>query len=168
MLKALLLFVGFVALVYVTLVRNRAWHIDHYEPAARRVHFTVCLGLAVVLASATSYLLRDEILCARGERYRELVRTETQTGKGGLGIECRTEDDTPTRGSVFSGVIAWLGVAVLGFAGASAIGRRFGPPAPPPPAPEAPRLDPPTDKRDRRRQRNRDRRDQARRHTRDG
>lgn len=161
-LKSLLLFVGFVALAYVALVRNRAWHVDHYERSLRREHFGVCVGLALLLASFASYLLRDAIVCPAGTEYGDIVSIKTQTGKGGIGIECRDETRTPVRGSMFAGVFAWLAMTVAVFAGASAIWRRFGPPAPVPAPAEAPRLDAPTDKRDRRRQRKRDQRDRDR------
>lgn len=163
MLKTLLLLVGFVAVAYVALVRNRGWHVGHYTPAARRAHFIVCIGLAVALASATVYLLRDAIVCPHGATYRDAVSTKTRAGKWGVAIECRVENGIVIRGSTFSGVIAWLGVLVLGFAGSSALWRRFGPPASPEPAPEPPQLAAPTDRRERRQQRKREQRDEARR-----
>jgi hypothetical protein len=169
LLKSLLLFVVFVASVYFTLVRSRAWHVAHYSSFARREYFGVCLGLALVLASVTSYMLRDEIVCPAGSSYNDIIRTETQTGKGGIGIDCRTEAGDPTSGSVFAGLIAWLGIVVLVFAGSSAVWRRLGPPAPPEPAEppsETPRLAAPTDRRDRRKQRKRDQRDQQQRNKR--
>jgi hypothetical protein len=157
-LKSLLLFVGFIALAYVALVRDRAWHVGHYERMLRREYFGVCAGLALVLATVATYLLRDAIVCPSGTAYHDLVSIKTQTGKGGLGIECRDDAGESAAGSVFAGVVAWLFVLVGVFAGSAAIWRRFGPPAPPPsPAPtEAPRFEPPTDKRERRRPRNRE------------
>lgn len=166
MLKTLVLLVGFVAVAYVALVRNRGWHVDHYAPAARRAHFIVCLGLAVALASAAVYLLRDPIVCPRGATYRDAVSTKTRAGKWGLAIECRTDNGVAIRGSTFSGVIAWLGVLVLGFAGSSAVWRRLGPPALPEAPPEPLPLGAPTDRRERRQQRKRDEREEARRRAR--
>jgi hypothetical protein len=159
-LKSLLLFVGLIALAYVALVRDRAWHVDHYERSLRREYFGVCVGLALVLSSVASYLFRDAILCPSGTDYFDLVSVKTKTGKGGLGIECRDEAGESAAGSVFSGVVAWLAMTVGVFAASSAIWRKLGPPAPPPTAAptEAPRFEPPTDKRERRRQRNRDKR----------
>ena len=160
MLRSLLLFAGFVVVVYVGLVRHRGWHVEHYEPHARRAHFLVCVLLALVAASATVYLLRDPIVCPPGTAYSDLV--PAQTRKAGIAVECRASDGTPVKGSTFSGLFAWLDALVLVFVGTSAVWRRFGPPPPPPAPPEAPRLDPPTDRRERRRQRKREQRDRDR------
>lgn len=158
MLKSLLLLTAFIAIAYVTLVRDRAWHVEHYERSLRREYFGVCIGLALLLASVASYLFRDAIVCPSGTDYHDLVSVKTQTGKGGLGIECRDDAGTSSSGSVFASVFAWLAMVVAVFAGTSAIWRRFGPPPPPPAPAEVPRLDAPTDKRDRRRQRKREKR----------
>lgn len=158
-----MLFGALVAIGYVGLVRFRGWHVAHFAPSARRAHFTFCLVLAALVASIVSYLVRDEVLCPAGSTYHDVIGTETQTGKAGIGIECLAGDGTPVRGSVFAGVCAWLGLSILVFASSSAIRRSFGPPAPAaPPAEPAPRYEPPSDKRDRRRERNRTRRDRDR------
>lgn len=166
MLKALLLLAGVVAAVYVGLVRSRGWHVDHYEPPARRAHFFVCIAVAIVLASATVYLLRDAILCPSGTVYSDVVIVPAQAGKKGVGIECLASSGTPAKGSTFTGVLAWFGMLVVGFAGSSAIWRRFGPPAPPALPSEEPSLEPPTDKRDKRRERKREQHARSRRGTR--
>ena len=160
MLGSLLLFAAFVAVVYVGLVRHRGWHVAHYEPSTRRAHFLVCVLLALVAASATVYLLRDPLLCPAGTTYSDLV--PAQTRKAGIAVECRASDGTPSKGSTFAGLFAWLDLLVLVFVGSSAVWRKLGPPPPPPPPPETPRLDPPTDRRERRRQRNREKRERDR------
>ncbi|NVB80281.1 MAG: hypothetical protein HOV81_17945 [Kofleriaceae bacterium] len=163
MLKTLLLFGVLVAVAYVVFVRHRGWHVEHYAPHARRAHFTVCLVLAVLVASIVSYLVRDEVLCPAGSTYHDVVSTKTQTGKGGIGIECVGEAGAPVSGSVFAGLCAWLAMSIGVFATVSAIWRRLGPPAPPePPAEPAAQLEVPRDKRERRRERNRARRDRGR------
>jgi hypothetical protein len=161
--KTLLLLGALVAIAYLALVRSRGWHVEHYEPPARRAHFTVCLVLAVLVASIVSYVVRDEVLCPAGSTYHDVVRAETQTGKMGIGIVCLGGDGAPARGSVFACVCAWLAMSIGMFALASAVWRRFGPAAPPAsPAEPGPSVQPPRDKRDRRRERNRARRDRDR------
>ena len=130
MLKTLVLFVVLVAVAYVALIRHRGWHVDHYAPPARRAHFLGCLLLAFAVASVTIYVARDPVLCPGGATYHEVIRTETATGKGGIGIRCVAGDATVVKGSVFAGICAWLALAIATFASASWIWRRFGPRAP--------------------------------------
>jgi hypothetical protein len=152
LLKSLLLFVGFAAAIYLGLIRNRRWLVAHFSRRARTAHFAVCLAVAGAAAAATVHQLGDELLCPAGYADPDLDRTRTTSGKTGLKIVCRSADGHIGNGSVAAGLFALLGVAVLAFAGASAIWRRFGPPAPPAPMLAA---DAPTDKRERRRERKR-------------
>lgn len=163
MIKTLVLLVVLVAVGYLALIRHRGWHVDHYAPAARRAYFTVSLLVGLLVASAITYLLRDEILCPGGAAYHDVIRAETQTGKMGIGIVCLADDGTSSRGFVFVGLCAWLATAIGGFALSSVIWRRLGPPAPPDASAEpAPPFTALTDKQDRRRQRKREQRDRDR------
>jgi hypothetical protein len=154
-LKSLLLFVGCAAAVYLGLVRNRRWRVRHLARRARTAHFVVCLALAGGAAGVTALLLQDEILCPAGYGEPDVQQTRTSSGKGGFKVVCRSGDGHGLDGSLLAGLFALAGVAVIAFAGASAIWRRFGPPAPPEPAPSTLPLLAPTDRRDRRRERKR-------------
>lgn len=161
--KSLLALAGFIAAVYFGLIRNRGWHAGHLPRRARRAHFMVCLAAAAVAAGAAVYLLQDELLCPAGYADPDPAHARMSSGKGGIKIACRSSDGHTADGSVFPGLFALLGVAVLAFAGTSAIWRALGPPPPArppvrPPAPDPASPDPsgaPTDRRDRRRKRKR-------------
>ncbi len=157
--KSLLVLAGFIAAVYFGLIRHRGWHADHLPRRARRAHFMVCLAAAAIAACAAVYLLQDELLCPAGYADPDPQHARMSSGKGGIKIACRSDDGHTADGSVFPGLFALLGVAVLAFAGTSAIWRALGPPPPArPPAPAASSPDlsgAPTDKRERRRKRKR-------------
>ncbi|HSK00049.1 MAG TPA: hypothetical protein VK932_02365 [Kofleriaceae bacterium] len=153
--KSLLVLAGFLAAVYFGLIRSRGWHADHLPRRARRAHFMVCLAAAMVAAAAAVYLLRDELLCPAGYADPDPQHARMSSGKGGIKIVCFSGDGDTADGSVFAGLFALLGVAVLAFAGSSAIWRSFGPPAPPPAAPSPDLSGAPSDRRERRRERKR-------------
>lgn len=158
LLKSLLVFAGFVAAVYIGLIRYRGWHARHYAPRARRTHFAVCLATGAVFGLGTVVVLRDQIACPAGHGSPDLQSTKTTSGKSGVKLVCFDAAGHPQDGSVFAGLFALLGAAVIGFAGSSAIWRSFGPPAPLAPAGPAPGavdFGAPTDRRERRKERKR-------------
>ena len=114
--------------------------------------------IAAVTGLGTVVVLRDEITCPAGYSYPDLRSTKTSSGKGGVKLVCRDAEGHEQDGSVFAGLFALLGAAVIGFAGSSAIWRSFGPRAPlapPVPAAGSADLETPTDRRERRKERKR-------------
>jgi len=168
--KAFLL-LQLVVTAIVVLVRFRGWQVAHYPRAARRAHFVVCIGLALVAASATVYQLQDAILCPSGYATADLVRDPVESQRRGrsrsrgMMLICRDDDGDTADGSIFAGVFAWLALVSWTFIGSSAVWRTFGPKAPPRPAksPTEPGPGTPTDRKDRRKERNLAKRDAERR-----
>ena len=154
-LKTLLLFLGLAAAVYVCLIRDRGWRAAHFSRRARTAYFAICISIAGGAAGALALELEDEIQCPAGYGEPELRAARLSTGKGGSKVRCHDGEGHTKDGSWFAGLFAVLGMAVLAFAGASAVWRMFGPPTPPA-EPTLPVPGAPTDKRERRRERKRE------------
>lgn len=137
--KAFLL-LQLVVTAIIVLVRFRGWHVSHYPRTARRAHFIVCIGFALVTASVTVYVLQDAILCPSGYTTADLVRDpEMSQRRGrsrsrGMTLICRDGEGETADGSIFAGTFAWLAAFGWAFIGSSAAWRTFGSKAPAKPA----------------------------------
>jgi hypothetical protein len=132
LLRALPLLVGCAAAIYLCLIRDRRWRVAHYAPRGRSAHFWVCFLFAAAVAGTAVFALLDEIACP-GDRGTADLMSARSGRKGAVRVICRAEDGRSTDGSFFAPIFALLGAGALAFAGASAVLRRFGPPAPPDP-----------------------------------